>query len=339
VILLLLALALHRPDLQVTPGVARPMTVLTLCATRWGLDRRHVTDGMKKRVATAYGVRWANRRAYEFDHEIPRELGGADDERNLWPQPLAEARLKDRLENKLHAAVCSGALSLETAQREIRDDWVAAYRKYLGDVPPRLAPHQPAHGLKRHSVPVRQFEQRRPRGVSSTQFDDVGRCQLGGAGALTDRRIAAPLRIAINGVVLERAQEEVFRPHATTHVAAVEHAKVRRDRADVQHPRNTVRFDLVTEGVSATKGPRDLAVARLIQLAGPQPAAIAFFDVTPEVRGRVGPLRLPIALTTAIRPDQRWSGSNLLNAAGVADGDRGHADSYFTSAPTRQRGL
>jgi putative intracellular protease/amidase len=51
---------------------------------------------------------------------VPRELGGADDERNLWPQPLAEARVKDRQENALHRAVCAGTVTLAAAQAQMR---------------------------------------------------------------------------------------------------------------------------------------------------------------------------------------------------------------------------
>jgi len=40
--------------------------------------------------------------------------------------------VKDKLENRLHAMVCRGEISLEDAQHEIATDWVAAYRKYFG---------------------------------------------------------------------------------------------------------------------------------------------------------------------------------------------------------------
>jgi hypothetical protein len=60
-VLLLLAL-LARPNLNETPGLVRPLSRVAVCSTKWGLDRRHVTDAMKKRVAYAYGVRWADRR-------------------------------------------------------------------------------------------------------------------------------------------------------------------------------------------------------------------------------------------------------------------------------------
>jgi hypothetical protein len=41
---------------------------------------------MKKQVAGWYHVSWSKRANYEFDHLVPRELGGADDVRNIWPR-------------------------------------------------------------------------------------------------------------------------------------------------------------------------------------------------------------------------------------------------------------
>jgi hypothetical protein len=45
------------------------------------------------------------------------------------------ARVKDQLENFLHAEVCAGRIPIEQAQREIAQDWIAAYQKYLGEPP------------------------------------------------------------------------------------------------------------------------------------------------------------------------------------------------------------
>jgi hypothetical protein len=62
--------------------------------------------------------------AYQIDHLVPLELGGApDDVRNLWPQPIAEAKVKDRIEDRLHRAVCRGREPLSAAQRAIVADW------------------------------------------------------------------------------------------------------------------------------------------------------------------------------------------------------------------------
>jgi hypothetical protein len=137
VIELLLLLALSGPAVRphdATPGVTRALSRTAVCSTRWGLDRRAVTVTMKKHVAAAYGIPWDKHSLYEFDHLIPRELGGADDERNLWPQPWTgphNAHMKDRLENALHRKVCAGEMTLAFAQQAIREDWIAAYRLHV----------------------------------------------------------------------------------------------------------------------------------------------------------------------------------------------------------------
>ena len=136
VLLLLLA---QRPDPVLTPGQIRPLTMQQVCHTRWGLDRRHVTLTMKRQVFADYGIPWSEHAKYEVDHLVSRELGGADDTSNLWPQPWTgpwNAHLKDRLENELHRRVCSGRMPLADAQRLIAQDWIALYQRtitgYLG---------------------------------------------------------------------------------------------------------------------------------------------------------------------------------------------------------------
>ena len=70
------------------------------------------------------------------DHLVPLELGGSNDFTNLWPQSEhatgLDAATKDRLENRLHALVCAGELPIAEAQHEIAADWIAAYRRYVG---------------------------------------------------------------------------------------------------------------------------------------------------------------------------------------------------------------
>lgn len=81
---------------------------------------------------------------YEIDYLITPELGGADDIRNLWPEPYADtewnAHVKDQLENYLRDQVCEGRLNLSTAQRDISVDWVSAYKKYLHTESPLPSP-------------------------------------------------------------------------------------------------------------------------------------------------------------------------------------------------------
>ena len=42
----------------------------------------------------------------EYDHLISLELGGSNDATNLWPEPIAEAHIKDRLDSKTAAGLC-----------------------------------------------------------------------------------------------------------------------------------------------------------------------------------------------------------------------------------------
>lgn len=122
--LLLLAMSISVP--QLTPGVVRPLTKAQICSTAWGKDNRHVTKAMKREVARRYGLKLEDIKARgegpccEMDHQIPREIGGADDVDNLAPQPWLEAHVKDVRENQLHRAVCRGEITLEAAQDEMR---------------------------------------------------------------------------------------------------------------------------------------------------------------------------------------------------------------------------
>lgn len=127
------------PDLAMTPGDALTTDAAVVCVPGYTKTVRDVPQSVKNQVYRQYGVVSRAPREYEVDHLISLELGGSNSIRNLWPQsyvtqPL-NARVKDRLENKLHQLVCDGKLPLEQAQREIATDWTAAYAKYVGPLP------------------------------------------------------------------------------------------------------------------------------------------------------------------------------------------------------------
>ncbi len=126
------------PDPRCTPGAVNPAVTqsdiaVTICRAGWSESVRppeSVTEPEKRASLRAYGDRGPIH-AYEYDHLIPLELGGApNNPRNLWPEPGASPNPKDRLENRLHALVCERRLSLAAARRAITGDWVAAYRRY-----------------------------------------------------------------------------------------------------------------------------------------------------------------------------------------------------------------
>lgn len=131
------------PDRAKTPGVVRALSMRAVCTTKWGKDQRHVTTAMKRRVLAAYGLTWDDRVLVEIDHLVSRELGGADDVQNLWPERWdvvvgdrqMGARQKDRVEHAAHRAVCAGTLSLAETQREIARDWTALYVRLIGPFP------------------------------------------------------------------------------------------------------------------------------------------------------------------------------------------------------------
>ena len=130
------------PDLRITPGVYRKnLSKSKICQIKWGLDKRHVTLSMKKKVFIVYGIPYSGHSEFEADHLISRELGGADVVDNLWPESYItqpwNAHRKDRLENYLHKLVCRNQIRLLEARREILNDWTVAYRKYFGQPPQR----------------------------------------------------------------------------------------------------------------------------------------------------------------------------------------------------------
>lgn len=120
--ILFLLLSLAIPNLKLTPGVSSNLTQNEVCNIKWSKDTRYVTTAMKKKVFILYGIPLELRKSYVIDHLVSRELGGTDEIKNLWPQPIDEARhIKDPLENRLHRLVCSNKLPLATAQEIIRN--------------------------------------------------------------------------------------------------------------------------------------------------------------------------------------------------------------------------
>lgn len=132
------------PDEHLTPGVTREVTKAALCSAGAPQGFYPIPAKVAVSVFQQYRIENPRPRSYEVDYLITPALGGADDIRNLWPQPYASgewnAHVKDALEHHLHDLVCSGKLELRTAQRDIASNWIAAYRKYFNTNRP-LADH------------------------------------------------------------------------------------------------------------------------------------------------------------------------------------------------------
>lgn len=121
------------PNPQMTPGVFISDAGLDkICQKGYTATVRYVTEGQKNKVFKQYGIERSGE--YEVDHLISLELGGSNDDRNLWPQSYRgywNARIKDIVENRLHYLVCAGKVSLQDAQYDISNNWIKAYCKYV----------------------------------------------------------------------------------------------------------------------------------------------------------------------------------------------------------------
>lgn len=104
------------PDPRCTPGAIDPAVTqadlsTTICRSGYSESVRppeSITEAEKRVSLRSYGEH-GSLHAYEYDHLVSLELGGArNDARNLWPEPGGSPNLKDALENRLHARVCAG---------------------------------------------------------------------------------------------------------------------------------------------------------------------------------------------------------------------------------------
>jgi hypothetical protein len=126
------------PDYAPPPGAVNPQVTQanisqTVCVRGWTKTVRppvQYTNRLKRAQMRQRGLPGVPS-DYEEDHYIPLEIGGhPTDPKNLWPQRWPEARLKDKLENALHAAVCGGKMTLSAAQHCLLDQsWGACARR------------------------------------------------------------------------------------------------------------------------------------------------------------------------------------------------------------------
>lgn len=132
------------PDHDLTPGATRGVALDVLCHTKTNLTR-NVPASLKAKVFAQYGLHQEHRpdctgpqnACYEVDHLIWRKGDGADALANLWPQAYDgtrwNAHVKDRLEYRLTALVCSDKMTLQEAQTCIASDWIACYKEFFGE--------------------------------------------------------------------------------------------------------------------------------------------------------------------------------------------------------------
>ena len=103
------------PDRRCSPGAYYSgLTKAVICSPSFRTSTiRNVPQSEKYAVEIEYGMpARLYGRTIEIDHIVSLELGGSNDIANLYPEPgtgVASYHVKDKLENKLHDLVCSGA--------------------------------------------------------------------------------------------------------------------------------------------------------------------------------------------------------------------------------------
>jgi hypothetical protein len=130
------------PNPALTPGGTRAVKLSEVCSSPHDEVIRKVSPSVRQAVFSEYGLVGASASDYEIDHLVTPGLGGSDDIRNLWPEPHNQIEwnsyVKDQLEDHLHHLVCTGQISLSTAQKDIEGNWISAYESYFNTDRPLL---------------------------------------------------------------------------------------------------------------------------------------------------------------------------------------------------------
>ena len=113
------------PDPTCTPGAIDPAVTQqniasTICRSGYTATVRpstSQTNKVKSQMYKVYGIPVGT--TSELDHLVSLELGGSNDIANLWPEVGSLPNPKDKVENDLHRAVCSGEVTLAAAQHAI----------------------------------------------------------------------------------------------------------------------------------------------------------------------------------------------------------------------------
>lgn len=127
-LLLIFQVKVAQPIDAITPGKILTTSVATVCKPGYTQTVRHSISRTERALELKLYGYPVGTTGLVIDHRIPLEEGGADVRENRWPQPYAESVKKDKIENAVHARVCSGKMTIKEAQKRFMKDWTTAGR-------------------------------------------------------------------------------------------------------------------------------------------------------------------------------------------------------------------
>lgn len=117
------ATTFYLPNAQRTPGKVLTKSLATISVPHYADHVRRMPLSEKRAVAQSYGYTGSSA-DIRYDHLIPLELGGSNVMQNVWPQPLAQSKIKDGLEDHVRSEVFKGHIPLTDAQKRFAENWV-----------------------------------------------------------------------------------------------------------------------------------------------------------------------------------------------------------------------
>lgn len=103
------------PDKQLVRGSILTTNKSIICVSGYTVTVRNVPTRIRKHILIQYGLNETNHGDVEIDHWYPLELGGDNNETNLWVEYAPYYHWKDTVENLVHDKMCNSNMTVDTA--------------------------------------------------------------------------------------------------------------------------------------------------------------------------------------------------------------------------------
>lgn len=119
----------NQPDKECTPGALFPDILRgDLCKRGYASTVKAVSKKIKTATYTAYGITEEQKKNYTLDRFVPINLGGTNDQSNIWPQLTGDSANKNKVESFLFEEMCSGRITVPQSQELASHKWQEAQK-------------------------------------------------------------------------------------------------------------------------------------------------------------------------------------------------------------------